>query len=268
MQPKWWLIIFVVAIITLVSVVASGCGIEQKRSSSGLQITSVEATAAAYLNGSYLNKTPLIEKNLRPGTYTVRLVADDSSLTPFESQVDLNAGTLASVTWKPGLRPEYSSSVIYQLEPLETAAAWWMFWKNAGESAQTGELKIVTTPDNAIINLTDQHDRQFAPFVYTSLPAGEINYSVFLPSYETHQHTLTIKPGFRTTAIITLAKNPIEMDDGQRVEAATEEQILSVGNATSAALLKTASSSAQSTASAEASTSAKASASATAKPSP
>lgn len=230
MQPKWWFIIFIVAVLSLVSVVASGCGIEQKRQRSGLQITSVEATAAAYLNGTYLNKTPLIEKNLRPGTYTIRLVADDTSLVPFEEQVTLTAGTLSTLTWKPATQPELSSSVIYQLESLSENQPFWQRWFSSEESKTSGDLKIVTVPDNAIINLTNQHDRQFSPFVYTSLPAGQVDYSVFLPSYETHQHTLDIKPGYRTTAIITLAKNPPENGAGGLSQSATEDQVLGAAN--------------------------------------
>ncbi len=265
MQSKWWFFIFIVAIISLASVVASGCGIEQKRQRSGLQITSVEATAAAYLNGTYLNKTPLIEKNLRAGTYTVRLVADDTSLAPYEEQVTLSPGTLSTLTWKPATRAEFSSSIVYQLESLTAAQPFWRRWFATTAEKTTGDLKIISVPDNAIINLTGQNDRQFAPFVFSSLPAGKVDYSVFLPSYETHQHTLDIQPGYRTTALIKLAKIPPESGEGgSTTEAATEEQILgaietasasgeSTKDATDSAVKRTASSSASKSASPSAS---------------
>ena len=246
MQSKWWFFIFIVAIISLASVVASGCGIEQKRQRSGLQITSVEATAAAYLNGTYLNKTPLIEKNLRAGTYTVRLVADDTSLAPYEEQVTLTPGTLSTLTWKPATRAEFSSSIVYQLESLTASQPFWRRWFATTAEKTTGDLKIISVPDNAIINLTGQNDRQFAPFVFSSLPAGKVDYSVFLPSYETHQHTLDIQPGYRTTALIKLAKIPPESGEGgSTTEAATEEQILGAIETASASGARTASSSAK-----------------------
>ena len=246
MQSKWWFFIFIVAIISLASVVASGCGIEQKRQRSSLKITSVEATAAAYLNGTYLNKTPLIEKNLRAGTYTVRLVADDTSLAPYEEQVTLTPGTLSTLTWKPATRAEFSSSIVYQLESLTAAQPFWRRWFATTAEKTTGDLKIISVPDNAIINLTGQNDRQFAPFVFSSLPAGKVDYSVFLPSYETHQHTLDIQPGYRTTALIKLAKIPPESGEGgSTTEAATEEQILGAIETASASGARTASSSAK-----------------------
>ena len=246
MQSKWWFFIFIVAIISLASVVASGCGIEQKRQRSGLQITSVEATAAAYLNGTYLNKTPLIEKNLRAGTYTVRLVADDTSLAPYEEQVTLSPGTLSTLTWKPATRAEFSSSIVYQLESLTASQPFWRRWFATTAEKTTGDLKIISVPDNAIINLTGQNDRQFAPFVFAGLPAGKVDYSVFLPSYETHQHTLDIQPGYRTTALIKLAKIPPESGEGgSTTEAATEEQILGALESASASGARTASTSAK-----------------------
>lgn len=245
MQPKWWLIISIIAVFSLASVIASGCGIEQKRQRAGLQITAVEATAAAYLNGTYLNKTPLIEKNLRPGTYTVRLVADDTSLAPYEDQVTLRSGTLSTITWKPAIRTELASSVIYELESLTANLPFWRKWFATEEQKTTGDLKIVSIPDNAIITLEGQQDRQFAPFVFVGLPAGQIDYSVFLPSYETHQHTLDIKPGYRTTATITLAKNPPALGmSGQTTDDNPESPSAVDGAAASASGSATATSSA------------------------
>lgn len=226
MQPKWWFTIFVVGLLSLLGVVASGCGIEQKRQRAGLLITTVDATAAAYLNGTYLNKTPLIEKSLRPGIFTIKLVADDTSLVPFEDQVTLHAGTLTTLTWKPASRAELSSSVVYQLESLTENQPFWRQWFKSEAEKTSGELKVVSVPDNAIIRLDNQEDRQFAPFVFTNLPAGSVNLSVFLPSYETHQHTLDIKPGYRTLAIIKLAKNPPEAGLAELTEAELEEHVL------------------------------------------
>lgn len=248
MQQKWWLLSFVVAILTLVGVLVSGFGIEQKRQRGGLQITTVNATAAAYLNDTYLNKTPLIEKSLKPGTYTVKLVADDTSMAPFEDQVTVHAGTLSTLTWKPAHRAELSSSVIYQLESLTADQPFWRRWFTSEEMKTAGDLNVVTVPDNAIINLTAQSNRQFAPFVFANLPAGQVDYSVFLPSFETHQHTLDIKAGYRTTAIIKLAKNPPETGENGLTQAATEEQVLGAQNdqsATGSAKILDASSSAK-----------------------
>ncbi len=225
MQPKWWFITLVLGTISLVSIIASGCGIEQKQQRAGLQITTVEATAAAYLNGTYLNKTPLIEKNINPGTYTVRLVADDTSLAPFEEQVTLHPGTLSTVTWKPASRTELSSSVIYELESLTRSLPFWRQLFTSKAEQTTGDLKIVTIPDNAIINLASKSERQFAPFIFTTLPAGQVDYSVFLPSFETHQHTLDIKAGYLTTAIIKLAKNPPQSGESGLSQAQMDEQI-------------------------------------------
>lgn len=208
MLKRRWLTIGVVVLLTVVGITASGCGIDQKRQRAGLLITTVDATAAAYLNDTYLNKTPLIEKDLKPGTFTVRLVADDTSLVPFEDQVTLTAGTLTTLTWKPATSAELASSVLYQLEPLEETGPFWKKWLPSDSEEATGELKVISVPDSAIIRLDEQDDRQFAPFVFSPLPAGQINLSVFLPSYETHQHTLDIQPGYRTTAVFKLAKNP------------------------------------------------------------
>lgn len=182
------------------SVIFTGCTITLPslgKNNSGLQVITNDATASLFLDGQYLDKTPYISKQIKPGSYTLKIQPDAPNLVVYETTVTLRRGLLTVVTWKPGERAETSGGVVYEMEPLK--------------GTNKAELSFVTIPDNAIIKL-DEREQQFSPLVITELEPGLHNYEVALPSYETQKHTINALPGHRIIITLKLAKSSGEAD--------------------------------------------------------
>lgn len=204
--------------------ILSGCTFLSKPQVAGLQVITNDVPSAVYLDGQLVDKTPFIEKSLKPGTFTLRVVPDDSSYVPYDTSVTLNPNALTVVTWKPETRPELSSGVIYEMEPLKD--------KNSSE------ISFVTIPDNAIIQVTGMQ-KDFAPTVIPNIEPGHHEYEVTLPSYESQKHTINVLKGYRMIVKVKLAKlEPIPDTVPEVLSDATPSATLTtdLANATPASL--------------------------------
>lgn len=177
-------------LVLLVSATLSGCTFFSKNSYSGIQIQTNETSSNIFLDDNYIGRSPLIEHNLKPGTYTLKITPEDASFVSYETTVTLHKGTLTVVAWNPATTPELSGGVIYDLEPLRS---------------KTTEVSLTTIPDNAIVNFGN-YDKEFSPHVFTNVTPGHTEVEVTLPSYETQKHTLDIIPGYRMNLSFKLAK--------------------------------------------------------------
>lgn len=187
-MKKLWLMVILLAS----SFFLTGCQqILERHSKSGLQVITDDVPSAVYIDGQYLNSTPLIEKELKPGEYMLRIEPNDSTLQPYETSIMLRKGLLSVVTWKPAKLPEMSGGVIYEMEPLKNSS--------------TAEVSFVTTPEAAIVTLEGK-DKEFSPVVFKDISAGNKSFEVTLPSYETQNHTINVQAGYRMLVRIKLAK--------------------------------------------------------------
>jgi hypothetical protein len=169
----------------------SGCQYIQRPSKSGLQVMTNDVPSTVYLDGQYLDKTPYIGKDIKPGTYTLKIQPDDEKLSTHEATITLSKGMLTVVVWKPGDRPETSGGVIFEMSQLP--------------NNQTSEFAVVSIPDGAIVT-TDTQPKEFAPVTFDNLAAGQHEFNVALPSYETQEHTVNLVAGHKVTATVKLAK--------------------------------------------------------------
>lgn len=216
--------VFSLLMVLILSTMLSGCtSIFDKNNKSGLQVLTNDIPAATFLDGEYLEKTPYINKELKPGQYLLKIQPDDSKLTPYETTITLRKGLLTVITWKPGLTSELSGGVMYELEKLS--------------STKQTELSIISIPDGAIVSI-DDGEKQFSPVLKTDIAPGSHKISVSLPSYEEQSHTVNVVAGHRLNVSVTLAKNPAESSND------------STSSATAIASATTASGSAQASASA------------------
>ncbi len=197
-----------ILLVLLVSSVMTGCTWLDKNNKAGLQILTNDVGAAVFLGEQYLDKTPYINKELKPGQYLLKIVPDDSSFVPYETTINLRRGLLTVVTWKPGQRPELSGGVVYELEKLP----------NKGQT----EVSIVSIPDGAVVSF-DEGDKDFSPVLSTDVQPGTHEISVSLPSYETQQHTVNVVAGHRLNILVKLAKNPV----GEEETASQAAQVVS-----------------------------------------
>ncbi len=205
--------VVVVLLVTVAGTVLTSQFLE-KKNRAGLQVLTSDIPSTVFLNGQYLDKTPLVEKTLKPGNYSLRIVPDDSSLVSHDTTITLRAGVLSVVTWKAAKRPELSGGVLIEMEPLP--------------SSKESEVSIISIPDTAIVSL-DGGVKEFAPIKVSNVAAGPHEFEATLPSYETQRHTIDVVPGYRLLLTVKLAKLP---------DTGTEERTMNI-EATPSANLQT-----------------------------
>jgi len=219
------------SLVLFTSVFFSACNPFDSQTKAGLQVITGDIPASLFLDSQYLEKTPYIGKDIKPGQYTLRIQPDDVSLTPYETTITLRKGLLSVVTWRPGTRPELSGGVAYEMEKLSNAKA--------------TEVSVVTIPDGAIVAI-EGREKEFAPLHITTIEAGERTFEVSLPSYETQKHSINIVAGHRTTITVKLAKSeavptlstPTPATPSAAL-AATPAAVLTTRQASAAAQVKT-----------------------------
>lgn len=188
---KW----FKFLIIILVATVFSGCDPLSKNSKSGLQVITDGVESSAFLDDQLIEKTPFINREIKPGEYTLKIQPDDPNLVTYETKISLKPGLLTVVTWKLAERPELSGGVIYEMEPIS--------------SKNKSEVSFVTIPDGAIISLEGK-EKEFSPVIIQDIVPGHNEYEVSLPSYESQKHTINAVAGYRMLVSVKLAKVSIE----------------------------------------------------------
>ena len=181
----------------------SGCSLKEildLKAKSGLQVVMEETKPASlFLNDEFLDKTPYIFKDLKPGIYKLKIVPKDKKLAEYETQVTLTVGTLTVVTWNPGKTPETSGGIIFELLPSQTA------------DKTKAEIDFSTIPDNVIITF-DNQPQTFSPLILKNVEPGNHELEVKLPSYQTQKLTLNAIAGKKLQVTIKLAKQ-LELAD-------------------------------------------------------
>lgn len=183
--------LFRASLILVPTLFLSACNPLDNKIKAGLQVETGDISTSLFLDGTYLEKAPFINKEIKPGTYTLKVQPDNAALPAYETSVTLRRGLLTVVSWLPGDRPELSGGVIYEMEK--------------GSDRQKSELTIITIPDAGIVEL-DGRNKEFAPISVSDLPPGEKKYKVSLPSYNPQEHTVNLLPGYHTTITVKLAK--------------------------------------------------------------
>lgn len=184
---KWF---FSLVLILFSAFFLSACNPLEYKSKSGLQVITNDVASNVFINGQYLSKTPLIEKNIKPGVYHVLIQPEDAQYVAYETDITLRKGLLTVVTWKPEKRPELSSGVILEMEELS-------------DDNKT-EVSFVTIPEGAIITFDGK--KEFSPVTLSDISPGVHEFEITLPSYETQRHSLNVQAGYKMYANVKLAK--------------------------------------------------------------
>lgn len=188
------------------SVVFAGCNPLTWKQQAGLQVITNDVSASLFLDDQYLDKTPYINKKIKPGNYNLRIQPDDSSLVPYDIPITLNKGTITVVEWQPGISLATSGGTIYEM-------------------AQTGttKLEFQTIPNNAILTL-DDGVKQFSPLIIDDITEGNHTFEISLPSYITQQKAINVIKNHHITLTVILAKElqPIEQKEELEIKPASE----------------------------------------------
>lgn len=184
-------------IITLSSLILGGCTLKELfvKSPSILEIsTTPESTV--YLNGEKKGNTPYSNKELKAGSYTLKLVpSSDSNLQSYETKLTQisNATTVISHSFA---QSELDSSG-YTLQ---------------FEQDKSGEtyLSIISDPDNTTVNIDD------APYGFTPLSKiktspGSHSLLVSSPGYIKQSVTLNAAKGYNLIANFKLANETLTL---------------------------------------------------------
>jgi hypothetical protein len=175
----------------------SGCNPLERKNKAGLQVITNDEIVSIFIDDQFLGKSPFLTKDLKPGEYIVKLEPEDTTLTAYETTLNLRKGMLSVITWKPGPSLAESGGVIYELEKLSD--------KN------NTEVSVLSIPDGGIISI-DGKGKQFAPYREEGIGEGSHDFEISLPSYETQNHTINIVKGHRLNILVKLAKDNLIHD--------------------------------------------------------
>ncbi len=192
MNYLWKRISASVVILVTSAVLLSGCSLPGQKDFSGLQVEITSGSVSQiYLDGLHYGQTPFEKRDIRPGTYTLRIEPEDSGKKPYESQVHLYPNTLTSVLWSfDGPEPTGAGEIL-ELEPLA--------------SKERTELSVITVPEGAKISL-DTKSYGLSPAVVESVSAGQYTLSIEAVAHVKKAFGITLQPGYRLHVFSRLIK--------------------------------------------------------------
>lgn len=160
----------------------------------GLEINTTPA-AAVFLNGDNLGPTPYKNAKVTPGTYSLRLLPDDSSLLPYETSLTLDPGVSTVITRTFAATEPDSSG--YSLSLVEDVA---------GKTY----LSVITDPDSVNLNV-DGTPRGFAPLSKFELNPGSHTVRLTSPGYVEQSLPVNTVKGFNLVVNVKMAGDTINL---------------------------------------------------------
>ncbi len=193
-----------ITFLLLSSLVFAGCNPLEWKQQAGLQVITQDVPASLFIDDQYLDKTPYVNKKIKPGNYTLRIVPDDSSLVPYDIPIVLHKGTITVIEWQPNISLETSGGTIYEMT-----------------KANETKLEFQTIPNNAILTI-DGGVKQFSPLVINDIAEGNHAFEVSLPSYVTQQKAVNVIKNYHITLTAILAKEFSNPPDQEPTPEPTE----------------------------------------------
>lgn len=161
----------------------------------GLEIASIPA-ATVFLDGESQGDTPYVNKELKPGSYTLKLVAlGDSNLPPYETNLTLisKASTIISHT--------------FATSELETSGYSMQLQEEASGATY---LSVISDPDT--INVTiDDKPTGFTPLSKLATSPGSHKLVVTSPGYVQQELSVNVVKGYNLIVNFKLASQTITL---------------------------------------------------------
>lgn len=179
------------------SFLLGGCTVRDVfvKPSSGLDI-STTPIATVFLNGENKGETPYSNKNIKPGTYTLKLVpTTDASLAPYETKLDLISKTSTIISRTFMQSDLDSSGYSMQLQEDPSGGTY---------------LSVISDPDN--INITiDDKPSGFTPLSKLSTSPGAHTLLVTSPGYLEQTLSVNTVKGYNLIVNFKLAGQTITL---------------------------------------------------------
>lgn len=184
--------------IVIASIFLSGCTVKDLfvKAPAGLEIATTP-TATVFINGENKGETPFSDKNIKPGTYSLKLVpTSGTNLPTFETKIDLvsKASTIISRTFTES---ELDSSG-YTLQLQEEAS---------GETF----LSVISDPDNVSINIDDKPNG-FTPLSKIPTTPGAHSLVIDSPGYIEQTLSVNAVKGYNLIVNFKLAGQTITLN--------------------------------------------------------
>lgn len=165
-----------------------------------LQVTSIPKSKV-YLEGKIIGTTPLCKcdpsQMIPDGDYTVKLVPEDTNLTPFEEKIKITKSVLTVVdrTFGEGLSSEGS---VITLTPLP--------------NKKSLELSIISFPDGVSAE-ADNSPIGTAPLTVETLTESDHEITLTKDGYKEKSVRIRLVSGYKLTLIAFLGINPGILDN-------------------------------------------------------
>ena len=210
--------------VVISSLILSGCTVKNLfvKKPAGLEI-STSAPATVYLSDKELGKTPLKNQNIAPGTYTLRLIPDDTTLTPYEATVELesSASTVLSRTFGETVLDSFGYSL--NLVPDKTGLS---------------TISVVSDPDTSSLTI-DGVPSGFTPPSKREVTPGNHEIIVGTPGFAEQKIPIVATTGFNLVVSVKLKSEPVGLTPTQEVSVATTEPTIATPAASTKAALAT-----------------------------
>lgn len=184
-------------LIVTTSILLSGCTLpfigDITNKSSGLQVTSTPQ-ATVFLDDNSLGLSPILEEDLKPGKYTLKIVPTDSTIPSWETKITLSPGVLTVVDRKLSTNPEQSHGHVLSFEKLS--------------SKDTTKIAVTTIPDSVTVTI-DGSPKGFTPLSIDTISAGDHVILLSSPGFEDKTLRARTIDGYQLTITAQLAKQSL-----------------------------------------------------------
>ncbi len=171
----------------------SGCNLSFFNKKLGLMITS-NPQADVLIDGKSFGKTPYFSESLKAGSYTIRLTTSDSTLSPYETKVELTPGYTTLIDRQFGKTQDQSTSYILSFEKISNKSA--------------VEVKFITNPGKVSVAV-DNQPVGFSDQIYSNISAGEHTFDFSSPGFRDLRIRAKTFAGQRLVVNMSMATEPI-----------------------------------------------------------
>jgi hypothetical protein len=184
-------------IVLVSSLVLGGCSPKDLfvKAPAGLEINTVPSSTV-FLNGENKGETPYSDKNVKPGTYTLRLVpSTGSTLSPYETKLNLTSKASTVISRSFAQSDLDSSGYTLQLQE-----------ETSGETY----LSVISEPDTVNVTLDDKPSG-FTPLSKMVIAPGAHSLLVTSPGYLEQTLSVNAVKGYNLIVNFKLASQTITL---------------------------------------------------------
>lgn len=162
-----------------------------KPSPGGVYIDTIPSSNV-YINGKYMDVTPY-KNTFEVGKVKIKMVPNDTTLSPYETEVDLKSGIQSVIMYKFSQIPEESNGYVLSFDKQPNGGA---------------NIVVVSDPEGAQVFIDNQVEG-FAPYKSVNLEAKKYKLSIKKTGYDDMDMSVKLYEGYKLNVLANLAKSPV-----------------------------------------------------------